>query len=84
MKEREKAIVTGLTILMLVLWLGFVFHRSPRFAGSFWGGILGVSVAVVLTAICVQNAQVISFTVLSFYDPIEVPQYASASGPVTR
>lgn len=43
MKERERAMVTGLVVLMLVLWLGFVFHQSPRFAGSFWGGMLALS-----------------------------------------
>ncbi len=48
MKEREKIIATGLTILMLILWLGFLFHRAPRFAGSLWGGVLGVSGAVLM------------------------------------
>jgi hypothetical protein len=27
---------------MLTVWLGFLLHRSPRFAGSLSGGILGV------------------------------------------
>lgn len=48
MKERERTIVSGLVVLMLVLWLGFVFHQSPRFAGSFWGGMLGISGAVLM------------------------------------
>ena len=48
MKEREKIVATALTILLLVLWLGFVFHRSPRFAGSAWGGILGVTGALLM------------------------------------
>lgn len=43
MKEREALTVGGLVALMLVLWLGFVVHRSPDFAGSFWGGMLAVS-----------------------------------------
>lgn len=43
MKEREKIIASGLTTLMLVLWLGFAFHQSPRFAGSAIGGLLAVS-----------------------------------------
>ncbi len=43
MKERERVLATGLTILMLIVWLGFLVHRSPRFAGSLWGGVLGVS-----------------------------------------
>lgn len=43
MKERERLIVTGLVTLLLLLWLGFLFHRDPRFAGSAWGGVLAVS-----------------------------------------
>ena len=43
MKEREKIIASGLTTLMLVLWLGFAFHQSPRFAGTAIGGLLAVS-----------------------------------------
>lgn len=43
MKERERHAVSGLIVFMLLLWLGFVFHRSSRFAGSLWGGMLGVS-----------------------------------------
>lgn len=46
MKERERVTATGLTVLMLVVWLGFLVHRSPRFAGSPWGGVLGVSGAI--------------------------------------
>lgn len=42
MKERERIIVSCLVVLMLVVWLGFVFHQSQRFAGSFWGGLLAV------------------------------------------
>ncbi len=48
MKERERTIVSGLVMLALVSWLGFVFHQSPRFAGSFWGGVLGVSGAALM------------------------------------
>ncbi len=43
MKERERLVVAGLVALMLLLWLGFLVHHSPRFAGSAWGGLLGVS-----------------------------------------
>jgi hypothetical protein len=48
MRERERLVVTGLVILLLVLWLGFLVHRDPRFAGSFWGGVLGVSGAALM------------------------------------
>ena len=48
MKERERIVVGSLVVLMLLLWLGFLVHRSPRFAGSAWGGLLGVSGAVLM------------------------------------
>jgi hypothetical protein len=48
MKEHDRLTATGLVILMLVLWLGFLVHRSPRFAGSFWGGMLGISGAALI------------------------------------
>lgn len=41
-------VVTGLIVLMLILWLGFLVHRSPRFAGSLAGGVLGVSGALLM------------------------------------
>jgi hypothetical protein len=48
MKERERVVVTGLVALVLLLWLGFLVHRAPRFAGSFSGGVLAVSGAVLM------------------------------------
>lgn len=50
MKEREQIIVSGLVVLMLILWLGFLVHRSPRFAGSLWGGVLAVSGSTLMLA----------------------------------
>lgn len=49
MQERERVVVTGLIVLLLILWLGFLVHRSPRFAGSLAGGVLGVSGALFMT-----------------------------------
>ena len=43
MKESERVVVTGLVVLLLILWLGFLIHRDPRFAGSLWGGLFGVA-----------------------------------------
>jgi hypothetical protein len=43
MKERNELLVTGLVILLVILWLGFPFHRAPRFAGSLAGGVLAVT-----------------------------------------
>lgn len=48
MKERERVVVIGLMVLMLILWLGFLVHRSPRFPGSAWGGALGVAGALLM------------------------------------
>ncbi len=42
MRDREWTIVALLVLLMLTVWLGFLLHRSPRFAGSLSGGVLGV------------------------------------------
>lgn len=41
-KERDGAIVGGLTFLLILLWLGFFVHRSPRFAGSPMGQVVGI------------------------------------------
>lgn len=48
MKERERIVITGLVVLMLLTWLGFAFHRSQDFAGSLWGGVLGVAGATLM------------------------------------
>ena len=48
MQERERAIVTGLVLLLLVLTLGFYIHRDPRFPGSLAGGLLGLSAAALM------------------------------------
>ncbi len=48
MRDRERTIVTLLVLFMLTVWLGFLLHRSPRFAGSLAGGILGVSGTILM------------------------------------
>ncbi len=48
MRDRERIIVTLLVLLMLTVWLGFLLHRSPRFAGSLSGGVLGVSGTILM------------------------------------
>ncbi len=55
MKEREPLVAGGLVALLLVLWLGFLVHRDPRFAGSAWGGVLGVSGAALMVASLVYS-----------------------------
>ncbi|HHF0528545.1 TPA: hypothetical protein ACPHXU_001454 [Legionella anisa] len=48
MNEQGRMIVLGLVLLMLFTWLGFTAHASPRFAGSFWGGVFGVSGSILM------------------------------------
>lgn len=48
MKESERIVVTEITILMLLVWLGFLVHQSPRFPGSFWGTMLGIGGAALM------------------------------------
>lgn len=45
MKEQEKIIGLALLTLILMSWLSFVFHSDPRFSGSFYGGVLGITAA---------------------------------------
>jgi len=48
MKEREGIIVTAVASVLLLAWLGFFFHRSPRFAGSGVGSAFGIAGAVLM------------------------------------
>ena len=41
-------VMTELVALLLILWLGFLVHRSPHFAGSLAGGVLGVAGALLI------------------------------------
>jgi hypothetical protein len=46
--DREWSAVTGFLLLLFGLWLSFALHQSPRFPGSGWGGVLGVSAALLM------------------------------------
>ena len=48
MKEREGIILSSGVCLLLVAWLGFFFHTSPRFAGSGPGAAFGIAGAVLM------------------------------------
>ena len=49
MKENEKLVVGGGFLLLLVGWLGFTVHSSPRFAGSAIGSAFGIAGAVIMS-----------------------------------
>lgn len=46
MKERERVVVTGILSVLLLGWLGFLLHSSPRFPGSGSGAVFGIAGAV--------------------------------------
>lgn len=46
--RRERIVVGGLLLLLLILWLGFLVHRSPRFPGSLTGGVLAITAALLM------------------------------------
>ena len=48
MKERERLVVLGVLTVLLLAWLGFLVHRSPRFAGSGLGTAFGIAGAVLM------------------------------------
>ena len=48
MKERERIVVTGVLCVLLLGWLGFLLHRSPRFPGSGVGAVFGIAGAALM------------------------------------
>ncbi len=46
MNTQERTIVSGLVVLMILLWLGFAWHRAPEFPGSQFGFLVGVFAVV--------------------------------------
>jgi hypothetical protein len=48
MKEREGIVVTGVLTVLLLAWLGFLVHRSPRFPGSGVGAVFGIAGTVLM------------------------------------
>jgi hypothetical protein len=48
MKDRERVVVTGVLGVLLLGWLGFLVHRSPRFPGSGVGAMFGIAGAVLM------------------------------------
>jgi hypothetical protein len=47
-KERQGIFFSGVFCLLLLTWLGFLLHRSPRFAGSGVGAVLGIAGAILM------------------------------------
>ncbi len=50
MQGRERVVVSGVLGVLLLGWLGFLVHRSPRFPGSGAGAVFGIAGAVLMLA----------------------------------
>lgn len=48
MRDRDRAVVTGILAVLVVAWLGFLVHRAPRFAGTRAGAAFGIGAALVM------------------------------------
>ncbi len=48
MNTQERTIVGSLVVLMILLWLGFVWHRDPTFPGSFTGFGVGLTASILM------------------------------------
>ena len=48
MKDRERVVVSGVLSILLLGWLGFLVHRSPRFPGSGVGAVFGIAGAALM------------------------------------
>ena len=44
----DRAVATILVLLLLVSWLGFAVHASPRFPGSVAGSMFGIAAALLI------------------------------------
>jgi len=89
MKEREGIVVSGVLTILLIGWLGFLVHRSPRFPGSGLGAVFGISgAALMLVPLAYPIAKRIPFlhapitAHLSMQSLLALHVYAGIFGPL--
>ena len=89
MKEREGVVVTGVLGVLLFAWLGFLVHRSPRFAGSGVGAVFGIAgAALMLVPLAYPIAKRVPFLAVritrhvSMKSLLTVHVYAGIFGPL--
>jgi len=87
--KREGLIVGGVFSVLMFAWLGFLVHRSPRFAGSGMGAVFGIVGAVLLLVplaypivkrISFVNKRVTPYVSLQSWMTVHV--YAGILGPL--
>ncbi|AZA87659.1 hypothetical protein EG349_13085 [Chryseobacterium shandongense] len=47
--KQERTIIGSMLLLQIILWLGFLVHRSPAFPGSLAGVIIAILAALLMT-----------------------------------
>ena len=47
-RAREGIVAAGVLVVLLLAWLGFFLHRSPRFPGSGLGAMFGIAATVLM------------------------------------
>ncbi len=89
MREREGIVVTGVFTTLLLAWLGFLVHRSPRFPGSGVGAVFGIAgAALMLVPLTYPNVKRIPFfhdrvtRRISMHSLLGVHVYAGIFGPL--
>ena len=56
--ENDRGVATSLVLLLLVSWLGFAVHASPRFPGSLAGSVFGIVAASLIVVPTIAYAVV--------------------------
>ena len=89
MKERESVVVSSTVCVLLLAWLGFLLHRSPRFPGSGLGAVFGIAgAALMLVPLAYPIAKRIPFLSarmtahVSMQSLLTLHVYAGIFGPV--
>ena len=89
MNERQGIVVSGTVCVLLLGWLGFLLHRSPRFPGSGEGAVFGIAgAALMLVPLAYPIAKRIPFlharmtSHVSMQSLLTLHVYAGIFGPV--
>lgn len=89
MKDQEKQLVGGLVALLVLVWLGFTLHVSPRFAGSLVGGIFAIIGTMLMLVpfiyLCIKRIGWLKRLItkrVSMQRLLEIHIYAGVLGPI--